>query len=67
MRLKKMKYQFKEFDHTPPAFTGMSLEDFRLVCNYLDDVTPPGFRKAHGFAVIASIYTRLGVIDCFVN
>ena len=63
----RIKYRFKEFDYTPPAFTGMSLDDFRLICRYLDDVTPAGFRTAHGFVVIASFLTRLGVIDCFVN
>ena len=62
-----MKYTFKEFDYTPPAFKGMSMEDFRLICKYLDDITPAGFRKARGIVVITSFYTRLGVIDCFVN
>ena len=51
----------------PPPFRGMTMEEFRLICRYLDDIAPPGFRKGRGFVVVASFSTRLGVIDCFVN
>ncbi len=62
-----MRYMFKEFDQGPPPFRGMSIEEFRLICSYLDEITPSGFRRANGFVVVASFSTRLGVIDCFVN
>lgn len=67
MRLNRIKYQFKEFEYRPSAFKGLSTEEFRLFFKYLDDITPDGFRKASSFVIIASLNTRLGVIDCFVN
>ena len=67
MKLNRITYRFKKLDQGPRPFKGMSIEEFRLICRYLDDLTPAGFRKAGGFVVVASFSTRLGVIDCFVN
>lgn len=65
--MKRIIYRFREFDYTPQAFKGMSPEEFGLIYRLLDETSPAGFRKAHGFVVIESFCTRLGVIDCFVN
>ncbi len=67
MEKRNVKYTFKEFGKGPPPFRGMSVEEFQLICRYLDDITPTGFRKAVGFIVVASFSTKVGVIDCFVN
>lgn len=66
--MNRIKYEFKKFEFSPDAFKGMSKEEFRVTLKYLEQGVLHGrFRKSTKFLVISSYFTRLGVIDCFVN
>jgi hypothetical protein len=46
----------------------MSKEEFRVTLKYLEQGVLHGrFRRSIKFLVISSYFTRLGVVDCFVN
>jgi len=63
-----IKYTFKKFQFSPDTFRGLSKHDFGVTMKYLEEGVLHGcFRKSVKFLVISSYFTRLGVIDCFVN
>lgn len=68
MKLDKIKYTFKNPQRGPVIFRGISGEQFEITMKYIDDlVLKPRSGRIHDLVVIASVRTRLGVIDCFVN
>ncbi len=68
MNRPQIKYTFKKFQFNPETFQGLSKHDFGITMKYLEEGALHGrFNKSVKFLVISSYFTRLGVIDCFVN
>lgn len=68
MNRPQIKYTFKKFQFSPDTFKGLSKHDFGITMKYLEEgVLHGSFHKSVKFLVISSYFTRLGVIDCFVN
>jgi len=64
----RIRYQFKKYQFDPDTFKGISKQDFGVTIRYLEKGILHGrFYKSVKFLVISSYFTRLGVIDCFVN
>lgn len=68
MNRPQIKYTFKKFQFSPDTFRGLSKHDFGITMKYLEEgVLHGSFSRSVKFLVISSYFTRLGVIDCFVN
>ena len=68
MDSQRIKYKFKKYQFDPDTFKGISKQDFGVTIRYLENgVLHGSFHKSVKFLVISSYFTRLGVIDCFVN
>ncbi len=48
-------------------FRGISREEFEIFFRHVEALTCNRFIPAKKILVVSSFWTRLGVIDCFVN
>ena len=65
--MNRIVYRFKEFHGHQHMFHGLTREEFEAFFRHVEKITRNRFIPGKKVLVAASFWTRLGVIDCFVN